>query len=141
MRGHVHLGLWMRIGRRATLGGGTGGGGGQSPQTPLCDILVVVSLRGPEPFFPSHVASGRCFLSAAAAGAPAGVVSAFVEPSGWRTGAVLDVHDVPFARQRGPIIGVLGMCWLLPGSFDCFCCPHTSVHRPSIVCLAVFLCV
>ena len=24
------------------------------------------------------------------------------------------------------------MCWLLPGSFDCFCCPHTSVHRPSI---------
>ena len=32
------------------------------------------------------------------------------------------------------------MCWLLPGSFDCFCCPHTSVHRPSIACLAVFLC-
>ena len=32
------------------------------------------------------------------------------------------------------------MCWLLQGSFDCFCCPHTSVHRPSIACLAVFLC-
>ena len=32
------------------------------------------------------------------------------------------------------------MCWLLPGSFDCFCCPHTSVHRPSVACLAVFLC-
>ena len=32
------------------------------------------------------------------------------------------------------------MCWLLPGSFDCFCCPHTSVHRPSIAWLAVFLC-
>ena len=32
------------------------------------------------------------------------------------------------------------MCWLLPGSFDCVCCPHTSVHRPSIACLAVFLC-
>ena len=49
-------------------------------------------------------------------------------------------HGVPFARQRRPIIGVLRMCWLLPGSFDCFCCPHTSVHRTSIACLAVFLC-
>ena len=48
-------------------------------------------------------------------------------------------RDVPFARQRRPIIGVLRMCWLLPGLFDCFCCPHTSVHRPSIACLAVFL--
>ena len=36
-------------------------------------------------------ASGRCVLSAAAAGAPAGVVSAFAEPSGWCAGAVLDV--------------------------------------------------
>ena len=26
------------------------------------------------------------------------------------------------------------------GSFDCFCRPHASVHRPSIACLAVFLC-
>ena len=49
-------------------------------------------------------------------------------------------QDVPFARQRRPIIGVLRMCWLLRGSFDCFCCPHISVHRPSIACLAVFLC-
>ena len=49
-------------------------------------------------------------------------------------------HGVPFACQRRPIIGVLRMCWLLPGSFGCFCCPHTSVHRPSIACLAVFLC-
>ena len=49
-------------------------------------------------------------------------------------------HGVPFACQRRPIVGVLGMCWLLPGSFDCVCCPHTSVHRPSIACLAVFLC-
>ena len=32
------------------------------------------------PFFPSHVASGRCVLSAAA-GVPAGVVSASAEPS------------------------------------------------------------
>ena len=28
----------------------------------------------------------------------------------------------------------------MPGLFDCFCCPHASVHRPSIACLAVFLC-
>ena len=49
-------------------------------------------------------------------------------------------HAVPFACQRRPTIGVSRMCWLLPGSFDCFCCPHTSVHRPSIACLAVFLC-
>ena len=49
-------------------------------------------------------------------------------------------RGVPFACQRRPIVGVLRMCWLLPGSFDCFCCPHTSVHRPSIACLAVFLC-
>ena len=49
-------------------------------------------------------------------------------------------HGVPFACQRRPVVGVLRMCWLLPGSFDCFCCPHTSVHRPSIACLAVFLC-
>ena len=49
-------------------------------------------------------------------------------------------RDVPFACQWRPIVGVLRMCWLLPGSFDCVCCPHTSVHRPSIACLAVFLC-
>ena len=41
------------------------------------------------PFFPSHVASGRCVLSAAAAGAPAGVVSASAEPRRWCAGAVL----------------------------------------------------
>ena len=28
-------------------------------------------------------------------------------------------QGVPFAWQRRPIIGVLRMCWLLPGSFDC----------------------
>ena len=43
------------------------------------------------PFFPSHVASGRCVLSAAAAGAPAGVVSAFAEPRRWCAGAVRNV--------------------------------------------------
>ena len=37
---------------------------------------------------------------------------------------------VSFPRSRSPVVGVPGLCWLLPGSFDCFCCPHTSVHRP-----------
>ena len=53
-------------------------------------LLLYGALDG-HPFFPSHVASGRYFLSAAAAGALAGVVSAFAEPSSWRVGAVLNV--------------------------------------------------
>ena len=51
-------------------------------------LLLYGALDG-HPFFPSHVASGRCFLSAAAAGALAGVVSAFAEPSSWCVGTVL----------------------------------------------------
>ena len=35
---------------------------------------------------------------------------------------------------------LLGLCWLLWGSFDCFCCPHTSVLRPSTTCVAAFPC-
>ena len=49
-------------------------------------------------------------------------------------------HGVPFARQRRPVVGVLRLYWLLWGSFDCFCCPHTSVVRPSTTCLSVFPC-
>ena len=36
-------------------------------------------------------------------------------------------QDVPFACQWRPVVGVLRLCWLLRGSFDCCCCPHTSV--------------
>ena len=46
---------------------------------------------GRHPYLPPRAASGQCVLSAAAAGALAGVVSAFVEPSGWCVGAVLNV--------------------------------------------------
>ena len=50
-----------------------------------------------------------------------------------------DVDDVPASEA----------CWppdpdspslLNRGSFDCFCCPHTSVPRPSMTCLTVFPC-
>ena len=52
------------------------------------------------PFFPSHVASGCCFLSAAAAGALAGVVSAFAEPSS--VGAVLNVACYAVCASAAP---------------------------------------
>ena len=54
------------------------------------------------PFFPSHVASGRCFLPAAAAGAVAGVVSAFAEPSSWCVGAVLNVAWCAVCASAAP---------------------------------------
>ena len=40
-------------------------------------------------------------------------------------------HGVPFVRQRRPVIGVLRMCWLLWGSFDCVCCPPPPPPTPS----------
>ena len=56
-------------------------------------LLFLYGALDSHPFFHSHVALGRCVLSAAAAGAPAGVVSAFAEPSGRCAGAGLDVAD------------------------------------------------
>ena len=52
-------------------------------------LLFLYGALDSHPFFPSHAASGRCVLSAAAAGALAGVVFAFAEPRRWRVGAVL----------------------------------------------------
>ena len=49
-------------------------------------------------------------------------------------------HGVPFTRQRRPVVGILRLRWLLWGSFDCFCCPHTSVLRSSTAYLSVFPC-
>ena len=91
-------------------------GGGAVNPPPACDSPSGCCLfTGPWTVSPSHVASGRCFVSAAAAGALAGVVSVFAEPSSWCAGAVL---DAAFARQRRPVVGMLGLCWLLWGSFD-----------------------
>ena len=67
-----------------------------------------------------------------AAGAPAGVVSAFAEPSSWCAGAVLNVAGCAVCVLAAPSswrIGGCAGCWR--GSFDCVCCPHTSVLRPS----------
>ena len=49
-------------------------------------------------------ASGCCFLSAAAAGALAGVVSAFAEPSSWCVGAVLNnMRREERVTAQGPV--------------------------------------
>ena len=81
---------------------GSEGGGGCPPCVTF--RLVVVSLRALDshPFFPSHVASGRCVLSAAAAGALAGFVSAFAEPSIWCAGAVLNVAWCAVCASAAP---------------------------------------
>ena len=86
------------------------GGGIQSIEADHCSLscvtfcLVVVPLRGLDshPFFPSHVASGCCFLLAATAGALAGVVSAFAEPSMWCVGAVLNVAWCAVCASAAP---------------------------------------
>ena len=66
-------------------------------------------------FFPLHVASGRCFLSAAAAGAPAGVVSAFAEPSGWCVGAVLNVAGCAVCASAAPSRWRIGVVLVVAG--------------------------
>ena len=82
------LPLWSRAGLR--------GGGGSRGLLFLCGAL------DSHPVFPSHVASGRCVLSAAAAGAPAGVVSAFAEPSGWCAGPVLNAAWCAICASAAP---------------------------------------
>ena len=47
-------------------------------------------------------------------------------------------HGEIVPPRNSPPPPVLGLCWLLRGSFDCVRCPHTSVLRPSTTCLAAF---
>ena len=54
-------------------------------------------------------------LSAAAAGAPAGVVSAFVEPSGWCAGAVLDVAGCAICALAAPSSWRIGVVLVVAG--------------------------
>ena len=83
------------------------------PPLPVWHSVGVLFLYGAldgHPFFPSHVASGRCVLSAAAAGAPAGFVSAFAEPSSWCVGAVLDVAGCAVCASAAPSSWRIGGC-------------------------------
>ena len=77
------------------------------------------------PFFPSHVASGRCILSAAAVASAPAVVSAFAAG----VPGLCWLWRVPFVRQRCPVVGVPRSCWLLRVLFDGFCRPCTSALR------------
>ena len=67
------------------------------------------------PFFPSHVVSSRFFLSAAVAGAPAGVVSAFLEPSGWCGEVVLDVAGYAVCALAAPSSWRIGVVLVVAG--------------------------
>ena len=102
-------------------GGGSGMHRKRGRYPPVCHSVGLLFLYGAldtHPFSPSHVASGRCVLSAAAAGAPAGVVSAFVEPSAWCVGAVLVAAGCAVCASAAPnkwrIEGVLVVAGLPP---------------------------
>ena len=75
--------------------------------------LFLYSALDSQLFLPPRTASGRCFLSAAAACAPAGVVFAFAEPSSCRypppppTAHLWDSR--PQSSQTGQVIQ--GLCW------------------------------
>ena len=81
---------------------------------PLCDIpsgcCSFTGALDSHPFSPSHVASGRCVLSAAAAGALAGVVSAFAEPRRWCAGAVLVAAGCAVCATVAPSSWRIGGC-------------------------------
>ena len=85
------------------------------PHTPhSVGLLFLYGAMDSHPFFSPHVASGRCVLSAAVAGAPADVLPAVAEPSGWCAGAVLDVAAavcalaVPNSGRTGGCAGCCG---------------------------------
>ena len=100
---------------------------GRSVKAPPCVtfhllfwLLFLYGALDSHPFFPSHVASGRCFLLAAAAGALAGVVSAFAKPSSWCVGAVLNVAWCAVCASVAPnswriedVLVVAGVVWIV----------------------------
>ena len=104
--------------------------------------LVVVSLRGPgqSPVLPFACCVGL-LLSVGRCGRCSCWCCFRVRGAQWLVCQdCAGCGTVPFACQWRPVVGVLRLCWFLPGSFDCFCCPRASVNRPSITCLAVFPC-
>ena len=78
-------------------------------------LLFLSGALDSPPFVPSHVASGRCVLSAAAAGALFGVVSAFAEPSGWCAGVVLDVVGCAVCASAAPNSWRIGVVQVVAG--------------------------
>ena len=98
----------VMFGKRIISKGGQWAGQGSCkgvPPPPLSDIpsgCCSFTALDSHPLFPSHVASGRCVLSAAAAGALAGVVSAFAEPSSWCVGTVLNVAWCAVCASTAP---------------------------------------
>ena len=113
-----------------------GGGGSSPPVSHSVWRLFLYGALDSRPFCPSHIASGRCFLSAAAAGAPAGVVSAFAGPSGWCAGAVLDVAGCAGCASAAPsswrirvVLVVAGVVWLFLLSTHL---RPQAVHNPSL---------
>ena len=95
--------------------GDAGGGGEAWPAVPSAPRVTFrrVFLYGAldsHPFTPSHVASGRCVLSAAAAGVLAGAVPAFAEPSCWCAGAVLNVAGCAVCASAAPSSWRIGDC-------------------------------
>ena len=115
------------------------------PPPPPCDIpsgcCSFTGALDSHPFFPSHVASGRCVLSAAAAGAPAGVVSAFAEPSGWCAGAVLNVAGcavcVSTASSSWCTGGCAGCCGGRLTVFAVHTPPSAGRPQPASLCFRV----
>ena len=96
---------WGRVGAFCFAGTPCAPARRRPPPPPVGHSVGLLFLYGAldgHPFFPSHVASGRCFLSAAAASALAGVVYAFAEPSGWCVGAVLNVAGCAVCVSAAP---------------------------------------
>ena len=78
-------------------------------------LMFLYGALDSHPFFTSHVASGRCVLSAAAVGALAGVVSAFAEPSGWCAGAVPDAAGCAVRASAAPNSWRIGAVLVVAG--------------------------
>ena len=118
------------------LGGWVLGAGGYPPVKHSVWLLFLYEALDSHPVFPSQSVSGRCVLSAAAAGAPAGVVSAFAEPSRWCPGAVLVAAGCAVCASAAPSSWRSGGCAGCCGGHLTVFAVHTSVLRPSTTCLA-----
>ena len=105
-------------------GGGSGGGGGAPlPHTKDRPGWSTASSHRCAELPPLRVDRGRA-CPAAAAGAPAGVVSAFTEPSRWCDGAVLDAAGCAVCVSAAPSSWRIGGC--------AGCCPPPEISSPPV---------